>query len=272
MRELSLDEIKQIELRLLKQLNEICIAQGFRYYLAGGTLLGAVRHKGFIPWDDDIDVAMPRPDYERLIDYCRTNEVPFQLVCNKTDGRYGYLFAKIADRETLLVQNVCRRNSPEMGVCIDIFPLDGLADSYDEAKAQLNRTRFARELLVAANWESFSRSKTRSIAYEPIRFAFFCLSRFVSIKKLIKRIEAVYKTNTFDTSKYVACVCGVYRNKEIAEYDVFSECVMLPFEGEYFSCPKKYDEYLSNIYGDYMQLPPIDKRVTHHDYTAWHKQ
>lgn len=271
MEEISLEELKQIELRLLMQIHKICTEQNFRYYLVGGTLLGAVRHKGFIPWDDDIDIGMPRADYEKFIDFCILNDVPFRLVCNKTHANYGHLFAKAVDQNTVLVETVGRKDSTEMGVCVDIFPLDGLADSYEEARASLNKSRFERELLVAANWGRFSRSKTRAVYYEPIRFAFFCLSRLCSLRKLIRRIESKYSADGFDKSKFVACVCGVYRNREIVEYDVFSEYIMLPFEGEQFRCPKGYDRYLSSIYGDYMQLPPVDKRVTHHDYKAWYK-
>jgi lipopolysaccharide cholinephosphotransferase len=270
-KEIHLEELKQIELRILKQIHDVCAQQGFRYFLVGGTLLGAVRHNGFIPWDDDIDIGMPRVDYERFIDYCSTNEVPFKVICNKLDPKYGYLFAKAMDPNTVLIEETGNRYDVELGVYVDIFPIDGLGDTQDEATANLNKTRFNRELLVAANWKKFSRSKTRAVYYEPIRLAFFVMSRMSSFGKLIRKIESRYDTDAFDKRNYVGCVCGAYRNKEIVEREVFLEYIDVPFEDTTFKCPKQYDKYLSSIYGNYMQLPPEEKRVTHHSFDAYYK-
>ena len=270
-KEIQLDELKQIELRILKQIHNVCAQQGLRYFLVGGTLLGAIRHNGFIPWDDDIDIGMPRADYERFIDYCSTNPVPFQVICNRLNKDYGYLFAKAMDPNTVLVEKTGNRCGVELGVFVDVFPMDGLGDTQDEAVANLNKTRFNREMLVAANWKKFSRSKTRAIYYEPIRLAFYCMSRMSSFGKLIRKIESRYAVDGFDKSNYVGCVCGAYRNKEIVEREVFSEYVDVPFEDAVFKCPKQFDRYLSNIYGNYMQLPPEEKRVTHHSFDAYYK-
>lgn len=270
-REIQLDEIKIIELNILKKIREVCVQQGFRYFLIGGTLLGAIRHKGFIPWDDDIDIGMPRADYEKFIEYCSTNAVPFKLLCNKLEPKYGYLFAKAMDMNTELIEISGNRNNMDLGLFVDIFPIDGLGDTHDEALANLNRTRFERELLVAANWKKFFRSKTRPIYIEPVRFAFFCMSRFVSFTKLVNRIESAYDIDGFDKCKYVGCVCGSYRNKEVVEQNVFAEYVELPFEDNMFLCPKYYNKYLCRIYGDYMQLPPKGKQVTHHSFKAYYR-
>lgn len=270
-KEIYLEEMKRIELNTLKQIHEICVSQDFRYFLIGGTLLGAVRHKGFIPWDDDIDIGMPRPDYERFIEYCSSNDVPFKLVCNKTDPNYGYLFAKAVDKNTVLIEENANKDGAELGIYVDIFPIDGLGNTFDEAISRLNKTRFNRELLVAANWKKFFRSKTRPIYQEPIRIAFFLMSRMCSFKKLIKKIESQYDVDGFDKFKYAGCVCGSYRNKEVVEQSVYSEYVELPFEDASFYCPKDYDKYLKCIYGDYMKLPPKDKQVSHHMFVAYYK-
>ena len=106
MQSLGLDECKKRELDILIALHNLCEELQLRYSLIGGTLLGAVRHKGFIPWDDDVDICMPRPDYNRLVEYCRTHETPFQWLSYETDQRYGYLFAKATDKDTVLVEEV----------------------------------------------------------------------------------------------------------------------------------------------------------------------
>ena len=270
-KEIQLDEMKQIELRILKQIHSICEAQGLRYFLVGGTLLGAVRHKGFIPWDDDIDIGMPRADYERFIDYCLSHEVPFNVMCNRSNEKYGYLYAKAMAPDTVIHEKSSNRYNVEQGIFVDIFPVDGLGDTQEEAVKRLNKTRFNRELLVAANWKRFSRSKTRAIYYEPIRLAFFCMSRASSFGKLIRKIEACYDKDGFDKKAYVGSVCGAYRNREIMPKVVVEETVDLPFEDGVFKCPKDYDTYLTRIYGDYMKLPPEEKRITHHTFDAYYK-
>ena len=124
---------------------------------------------------------------------------------------------------------------------------------------------------MAANWKRFSRSKTHAWHYEPIRFAFFLLSRFVSTPRLIARIQKKAARIPFDSSQYAGCLCGSYRNREIMETPIFSQYTDMPFEGHPFKALQAYDTYLTNIYGDYMQLPPEGKRVTHHSFKAYRK-
>jgi lipopolysaccharide cholinephosphotransferase len=268
---ITLDELKKIELNTLLEIDALCEKLGLRYSLCGGTLLGAIRHGGFIPWDDDIDIFMPRPDYNRLIEYCRTNETSFALLCNETNEKYGYLFAKAMAKNTVIHELNANPTNIDMGVYVDIFPIDGLADGYEESKKLFNKTRFKRELLVAKNWKRFFRSKTRAWYYEPIRFAFFLLSRFVSRKGLIRSIQRAYRSDAFDQREYAATVCGSYRLKEILPRSVYDAYTELEFEGHKFKALAAYDTYLSSIYGDYMQLPPEDKRVSHHVFEAYYK-
>ena len=272
MREINSEELKQIQLDVLKEVHNVCTKENFRYSLCGGTLLGAVRHGGFIPWDDDIDVFMPRPDYNKFVEYCKTHHTPFALSSIETDSKYGYLFAKAMNCDTTISETNGNRNGSNLGVYIDIFPIDGLGSTYDEAKKQFKKTRFNRELLVAYNWKRFFRSKTHSIKYEPIRFAFFILSRFVKSEKLIKRIQAKYPADGFEKSKYAGAICGSYRFKEILPVEVYSEFDTVTFEGFEFMSIKNKDAYLKSIYGNYMELPPEDKRVSHHTFKAYYKE
>lgn len=267
----SLEELKQIELGILKQVDSICRKENIRYSLCGGTLLGAVRHGGFIPWDDDIDIFMPRPDYEKFVDFCTINETPFRLISSQTDFKYGYLFAKAMDKRTTVQELNGNRGGVELGVWIDIFPVDGLGETFEQAKKNFEKTSFKRELLVASNWKRFFKSKTRSWIYEPIRLAFFLLSRFVDRQKTIKKIQSRYAVKDFDSSKFAGVVCGSYRLKEILPIDVYLEYDTVVFEGNEFMVIKDKEVYLKNIYGDYMQLPPEEKRVAHHTFDAYYK-
>ena len=270
MREINLEELKKIELSVMKSVHEICTEQSIRYSLCGGTLLGAVRHGGFSPWDDDIDIMMPRPDYDRFVRYCQENETPFNLLSSETDERYGYLFAKAMDKNARIIEENSNPNGIELGVYIDIFPIDGLGDTYEEALKKFKSSRFKRELLVAKNWKKYFRSKTRSWKYEPIRFAFFIASRFVSMKRLVGKLQKKFRKKEFDESSYVAAIFGSYREKEIIKKEYFNDYIDMDFEGTAFKVIVGYKEYMQSIYGDYMKLPPEEKRVSHHMFKAYY--
>ena len=271
MKKIDLEEMKKIELRTMEQIDSICKAEGFRYSLCGGTLLGAVRHKGFIPWDDDIDIFMPRKDYDAFVKYCVENETPFALLCTETNSDYGYIYAKAIAKDTVIVEKTANRRHIDLGVFVDVFPVDGMGKDLKDAKKNFNKTRFLRELLVASNWKTFFRSKTRSIIYEPIRFAFFLMSRFARPDKLIDKIQKASRKIDFDSSVYAGNLGGTYRFRETMETSVQNEFTELEFEGRKFSAIKNYDSYLKNLYGDYMQLPPEEKRITHHMFDAYYK-
>ena len=269
MKELNLQEIQKIELNLLKEVDRICRDQGFRYFMVGGTLIGAVRHQGFIPWDDDIDISMPRPDYEAFIQYCMTNQTEFRLLSNRNTENYWNLFSKVSDPRTKIIDSVIDGQDHDAGVSIDIFPIDGLGMTLDEARRTFMKTELKRDILDARNWKRFSRSKTHGLAYEPIRLAMFLLSRLCSPSGLMKKIEAFSRRKSFDSQEYSACIAGAYRTKEIMEKRIYSDYCQLQFQGEQFMAPEHYDEFLTAIYGNYMELPPEDKRVTHHTYKAY---
>lgn len=270
-REINLDQLKKIELQLLLAVHEICEKENLRYSLGGGTLLGAVRHQGFIPWDDDIDIMMPRPDYDALISYCLSHDVPFKIRSWETDKSYVDLSAKIYEPNTVLEdENIIDGN--KIGVNIDVFPIDGLGNTYKKAVKAFKSTSFKRNLLIAAHWKKFFRSKTHAWYYEPFRFTFFILSRFVNKSKLFAKIQKKYTKIDFNSVNFAAAVGGSYREREILPQDVFTDYVELPFEEFHFKAIAQYDKYLSSIYGNYMELPPEEKRISHHTFKAYYKE
>ncbi len=271
--EIGLEELKRIQIRLLASVHEICEREGFRYSMGGGTLLGAIRHKGYIPWDDDIDIMMPRPDYDAFIKYAIEHEdLPFKVRSYETDKSYLDMSAKVYNPDTVLKDdNICKGEQEE-GVSIDVFVIDGLANTYNKAVKTFRATSFKRALLVAANWKRFFRSKTHGWYLEPFRFGMFILSRFANKRKLYESIVKRYSAIDFDNVKFAAAVGGSYREKEILPQEVFTNYVKLPFEDYEFNAIAAYDKYLGSIYGDYMKLPPEDKRVSHHTFTAYYKE
>ena len=271
LQELSLKDIQRTELELLLAFDRVCTVEGLRYSLGGGTLLGAVRHKGFIPWDDDIDVMMPRSDYEAFLRFCKNNPVGFNIEAYDTVEGYNSLFTRVSDQNTIIIDELSELPY-ETGIGIDVFPIDGLGKTEKQSKQIFHKTDFNRELLNAAAWKKFFRSKTHSIVIEPIRFVMYVLSRFADPKKLIEKIEKENKKHPFEGSVYAGCVCGSYREKEIMKTETFENYVDMDFEGHRLKAIRNYDEYLTKHYGDYMKLPPEEKQKTHHTYKAYRKQ
>ena len=268
MQELTLKEIQNIELGLLLKYDSICKDNHLRYSLGGGTLLGTIRHKGFIPWDDDIDVMMPRPDYEKFLSICKNSDTGFNLTTYDTVEGYNGLFAKIWEPNTVIKDDLMELTF-EIGVNIDVFPLEGLGKSEKEAYKIFKKTAWNREMLNAVLWKKFFRSKTHSILVEPIRFTMFVLSRFADPKKLLRKVDEENLRHPFEGSKYAGCVCGSYREKEIMTTDTFENYIEIDFEGEKLQAIANYDEYLTKHYGNYMKLPPKEKQQTHHTYKAY---
>lgn len=268
MRKIELDELKRIEFELLCCLDEVCKKNAIKYSLAYGTLLGAVRHKEFIPWDDDVDVFMMRNDYEHFLRVCSEGDVPFKLVSHGTCEWYNYPFSKIYDDETVLKEKNTYFDG-KLGVFIDIFPIDPLGKTEKEAEKNYKKTAFVRELITASNWKRFFRSKTRSVLIEPVRLFFYLASRLTDPKKLLRKLEKPFLEIEESEAKFFGSIYSPYRIKEIAPSEIYEWSSKVEFEGRTFCSIKNPEAYLTKFYGDYMKLPPEEKRVSHHLFEAW---
>lgn len=273
MRELTLDEVKCIELELVQEVHDICEENNIRYTLAYGTLLGAVRHNGFIPWDDDIDLIMPRPDYKVFLDYCQKNDVPFGYAANEVNPKYHKAYAKIWDKNTITIDQFDDNKDIEMGANIDVFPVDGLGtENKEEAWKRLKPFVYRNKILAATNWGHYSRSTTHSIKYEPIRFALYVYTRFLNADKYAKRYNKQLVQYDYESSELVACIGATKTPKAIKKRNIYESFVELPFEGRQFKAIETYDQFLKETYGDYMKLPPVEKQIPHHGRKVYIKE
>jgi lipopolysaccharide cholinephosphotransferase len=258
MRKIELEELKQIQLEILKEVDKFCRERNLRYSLGGGTLLGAVRHKGYIPWDDDIDIMMPRPDYNIFVK--EFNGYKPHLICGayENDKNFIYPFAKVYDDKTICKE---RGFTKYIGVNIDLFPIDGFPNNGFVLNIFMLKLNFWNKLFYGLKVENALLSwKIRLLKI------FF---GFISVPTIQKNINNILQTYNFVTSDFVGAVIGIYEKKERYPCKVFSEYIKLPFEGIKFMVIKEYDIYLKRHYGDYMKLPPIEKQKSHHGIEAY---
>lgn len=252
------EELKKIQLDILDSVTQFCEKRGLRYYLAYGTLLGAVRHKGYIPWDDDIDIHMPRPDYERFLKEYNATESLYKVVSPESESCYRVPFAKVHYPETIVEEFHFK---PDVfGVYIDIFPLDGV-----ESQAQAKECGELRRLMHVKNSVFLkSMSLTRKLRLAITKLILLP----ISLSTLLKRIKAIATRCKYDNSENVCSLMSRTAVREILPRSVFDDYILLSFEGKEYRAAKGYDQYLKANYGNYMQLPPEEKRISHHNSEA----
>ena len=235
----------------------MCEAHGLRYYLAYGTLLGAVRHHGFIPWDDDIDVTMPRGDYNRFAEICRSDLRPgFRWQSYTTDAHYPHLFGKLLKDDTVLRQAPSAHLSFQQSVYMDIFPLDGRVDSALAALAQRAIVRFCRMRLRSG----MRRRWLKRILIQPIKA--------IPRSAVIAVFEATTRSVSADRSARLICFGGPYGHRlQSFPSAWFGSGAPQVFEGMTVVGPAAWIKYLSQLYGDYMTPPEKHDRLSHHEVT-----
>lgn len=248
---LTLDEVKQYELNILKFIDDICKKNNLKYFLSFGTLIGAVRHKGFIPWDDDIDISMPREDYE-MLEYILSNnpDSRYKLVSPKTSN-YPYAFNKVIDTYTQIDEKYVNKFNPN-GLWVDIFPIDGFNTNNKTLIYKVGDVLESARALASYE-ECPPRHRKLKIIWRMSRMIGYKFFQHMEIK-ICKRIS-------YSKGNYVGYAFGT--NFSIYSKDFFEHIIRIPFEDGLFCVPKRYDEYLKINYGDYMKIPPKEKQISH---------
>ncbi len=262
---LTLDEIKAEELKLLICIDDLCRNNGLRYSLVGGSLLGAVRHHGFIPWDDDIDIGMPRPDFDKLIKLWAIGEFPEGVSLEMLSGDPDApVFVKLVNDEILLRE---RYVSGINHLWVDIFPIDGMPANDAEAQALDKRVCSIRRLFSLSRAdESDGKTALKRTLKRVLVPALNLLNCRVRIGR---KLDAISRGLEFGATGYCGILAwGLYGPGERYPDDAFDQMATVEFEGLQLPAIRYWDEYLTGNYGDYMQLPPEDKRKTH-ELVAW---
>lgn len=262
----DLREIQQVELGILRHLDQVCRENGLHFFLSNGTLLGAVKYEGFIPWDDDIDVFMPRYDYDRLMRLSGADSGPYRLLSQERTSGWRLPFAKLCDLSTCK-QETCADFGADIGLDVDIFPLD----AWSGGAAQARRCGLWRRGVSASIESRFLSPRTgwrRAALY-----LFWRLSRLLGCGFFCRRIRReAERGRALAAPAYLGCVVwSLYGGRELIPAEVFGSSVPVRFEGHTYCAPGGYDTYLRRLYGDYAPDPPPDKQVSHHHFRAWYR-
>lgn len=260
----STDEMKNKLKDMFSWFHSFCTENGLRYYMLGGTMLGAVRHGGFIPWDDDIDVGMPREDYEKLEKLLSGKRVgKYVLETPNTEAEdYFYAFSKLYDTTTTLIENT--RFKIKRGLYIDIFPLDGIGNTRQEAEKNYSHVHKTYNLLLTRvagirKGRKWYKNLAVTIARAVPNF-------ILNNKKILQKLIKICKKYSFDESTYGGNLVGAWRFREVMPTSIMGKPTIYNFEGLEVYGAEDFDGYLTSLYGDWRKLPPEEKRVTHHDY------
>ena len=264
MEKVGLEEIKKIQIEILDNVDAFCKKNKINYWLDCGTLLGAVRHKGYIPWDDDIDIAMLRKDYDYFFEHFNQIDSKYRVYSVENNALFNYPMAKVLDTSTTLYEPD-EKTGMKSSINIDIFVFDNAPDDENKCNKMIERRDLYSKLRYA---QMFPEAYDHSILSK--RIVRFFLKIYLKIlpknyytKKVIQNAKKEINTKTKRVANFTSATTAVCDRK------VFQNFINMEFEGKKYPVPKDYDTVLTSMYGDYMQLPPKEKRVTHHKFVAY---
>lgn len=268
MKTIELEEMKRIQLDIVQALHDFCIANDIKYSLSCGTLLGAIRHGGYIPWDDDIDVYMEREDYNRFISlFPVLYKDKYKLASLETNKQWHIPFAKMYDNRTTLIEKV--KEWVPIGINIDIFPVDRVPYNSNEWK----RYNFIRGILVYLGPCKGTVPKKKYSISQNVRLIVGSIIMFFFTRRFHARILNWYaqRYNKLDSAECLfENVSAVNQIRPFNRTD-FSSTILHKFEDRELCVMKGFDHCLCCGFGDYMQLPPVEKQVSHHSFKAYWK-
>ena len=267
MTEIDLDSLKKIQIKILNYVTEFCEKNSINYWLDSGTLLGAIRHKGYIPWDDDIDIGMLRKDYDKFTELFGKENGNYEFVCYENTPDFYLPHGKVCDTSTILYEP--DENGYKLAVNIDIFVYDNAPDDDKELKKMFDRRDYLRKIYnIKMRKISFKKDFLKNVVrfIRKATYYIFCPGMKHAdgaIKEMIKNSKKYADENTTRVGNFTAF------SRTSCNKRVFDSFINVTFEGREYKAPVGYDEWLRSFYGNYMELPPVEKRVSHHSFKAY---
>ncbi len=268
---MTTEDVRNVQLDMLNKIAEFCDRNGLRYFLSGGTLLGAIRHQGFIPWDDDIDINMPRPDCERLMQLTQGRLDDYILAEPDMDGfSLECEYYRLYDFHTV-IENFSggfeKKYPAYHPIFIDIFPIEGLPRNKRKTALHYAKIVTLRKMQRSAGLDHMV---ARNFAAHIFHVVSRIPAKAVGYKRWSIMIQNAAKKYSFDDAEYIGVMTApVHTTEERVIKKDYLEPIEVMFEGKYYHAPKNYDTYLTQLYGDYMQMPPEEKRKSHHAFNMY---
>ena len=265
MNQQELESLQRVQLTIMDEIHKLCVNNNLRYYLIGGSALGAIRHKGFIPWDVDIDIAMPRPDYELFItQYCKQINPRFSVIDYRDEKNYYPPHALVILNNSVLVQEINELNPqmPNHGIYVDVLPLDIAPNNPQQRSSQerdLIRIRNLKEKKVSF---IYPKDTKHGIFLKKIRRFLF---RPISMTRLNKKQQEImmrYDSLVENDNTIWCSMASHYKYEKLCmNKSVFGEPLLVDFAERQYYVPRKVDEYLTRLFGDYMRFPPEKEQL-----------
>ncbi|WP_455719569.1 LicD family protein [Agathobacter sp.] len=262
MREIQSDELKKIEMEMLREIDTICREANIVYYAIGGTLLGAVRHEGFIPWDDDIDIAMFEPDYNKFRTVINSRKSNLRFDCIEDSKDYPYAYGKLCRTDTIIKEKSLKGYN-NAGVFIDVFRIDGRGKEKQALALYSKLNRIQTCWVSSFSLQCESNQNIIKSVYWRIRYLWRNRKnarQWAEFMDLVSKKEAV----TWNDNEF----CSWIHEKPFP-YEIFKEVIYMKFEDIFLPCPVGYKEFLKIKYGNYMELPPVSEQVSNHSFIAY---
>lgn len=261
---MSMREVHDSLLKMLKVIDSVCKDNGITYFLSGGTAIGAIREKGFIPWDDDIDIMLPRNDYEKLISVLEQDNKGRYRMYSLHDSSWNRPYSCIVDGNTIAKHELV--DYSHLGVTMDILPIDGLSSSPQKVRNYYKRLRFIYSLYYSSLKINFSPGEKLI----PLKKFVSIFTKMVGAHRICEYIDNKARTYEYEASEFVGCSVLIhFMEKECFKKEWFREQIYVPFEGEKFPIMNGYDEYLKSLYGNYMKRPEQERNPDHHTSYYW---
>lgn len=261
----KIERLHEADLEIVKKVTDLCDRYHLMYYMLGGSMLGAIRHKGFIPWDDDIDLGMPRKDYEKFLEFApRELGAPLKIVNYKTDPAYHYYITRVLDTNSKVIETRFESEEKFTNLSIDIFPLDGTPNNIILRKWYCFKL-MAHRAMASLHYKDVIAQKERSWQERLLLWIMLKLptEKMFNHYNQLEKCDSLLKKYDMFSSLFSGNMMGAYKTRELIPTEWYGTSSFYDFEGLKLRGIKEYDKYLTQLYGNYMQLPPEDKRGAH---------